>query len=323
MTNRYFETANTDPALNLAIEEALLLQAGGPALFLWQNAHTVVIGRGQNAWKECRAQLLEQEGGTLVRRSTGGGAVYHDLGNLNFSFVMPKDVYDVPRQLGVISAAAASFGIKTQASGRNDIVLSQTGAKFSGNAFRHTQTTSLHHGTILLAVDFALLGRYLQPSRLKLQAKGVDSVRARVGNLIDHAPGLTLSALKAALLTAFEREYGPTQRLDWRQALPEDQVAQLAARYRDWGWTYGKTPRFDLSLEQRFPFGSVELQLLVKRGQVAEARCFTDANDPDLASQVEAALTGAPFTTTALADRLATGSLEMRQLGEWLRQQQL
>ena len=323
MPNRYLETPNTDPTLNLAIEEALLLEAGGPALFLWQNAHTVVIGRGQNAWKECRAELLEKEGGTLVRRSTGGGAVYHDLGNLNFSFVMPKDVYDVTRQLGVIRAAAARFGVSTEASGRNDIVLSQTGAKFSGNAFRHTQTMSLHHGTILMAVDVSLLGRYLQPSKLKLEAKGVDSVRARVGNLIDYAPGITISSLKEALREAFEQEYGPADHLDWKAALPREQVDGLTARYRDWDWTYGRTPRFDLSLEQRFPFGSVELLLKVSKGQVAEARCFTDANDPELASKVEAALTGAPFTTAALAARLSQGTGDMQTLAQWLGAQEL
>ena len=147
--NGLYESAGFDSTVNLAIEEALLLSgAQAPALFLWQNAHTVVIGRGQNAWKECRSDLLREEGGTLVRRTTGGGAVYHDLGNLNFSFVMPKALYDVPRQLNVIRRAVKQFGVDTENSGRNDIVISGTGEKFSGNAFRHTQAASLHHGTI-------------------------------------------------------------------------------------------------------------------------------------------------------------------------------
>lgn len=319
MSSRYLETDNTDPALNLAIEEGLLLKDSAlPTLFLWQNAHTVVIGRGQNAWKECRGELLASEGGTLVRRTTGGGAVYHDLGNLNFSFVMPKDRYEVPRQLRVISSAVAAFGIATQASGRNDIVLGETGAKFSGNAFRHTQTMSLHHGTILMAVDMALLSRYLQPSRQKLEARGVDSVRARVGNLRDFAPDITIPDLKAALRKAFEEEYGPAAVVDWRQALSQERVAELAHKYRAWDWTYGKTPRFDLTLEQRFPFGGVELLLVVQNGQVREARCFTDANDAELASMVEAALTGAPLSPQALAQRLETGTAEARELGRWL-----
>lgn len=319
-----FETNNTDPALNLAIEEALLLKAlPSPALFLWQNAHTVVIGRAQNAWKECRGELLTQEGGTLVRRSTGGGAVYHDLGNLNFSFVMPKDVYDVTRQLNVIRKAVAGFGIETLASGRNDIVLADSGAKFSGNAFRHAGPSSLHHGTILMDVDMSLLGRYLQPSLQKLEAKGVSSVRARVGNLKDLAPHITLEGLKTELFKAFVKEYGEGEKRPWQAVLDETQVKLFAERYRSWEWTYGKSPQFDLSLEQRFPFGMVELLLRLKSGRIEEARCFSDANDPDLASKIEQALPGAELTPKALRQRLTTDNEDMRAVGEWLALQEI
>ncbi|MGI6694800.1 MAG: lipoate--protein ligase [Christensenellales bacterium] len=325
MTNYLFDTANTDPTLNLAIEEALLLKEGlGPALFLWQNAHTVVIGRGQNAWKECRSQLLEEEGGTLVRRSTGGGAVYHDLGNLNFSFVMPKEVYDVGRQLKVIRQAVARFGIETEASGRNDIVLKDSGAKFSGNAFRNTQTRSLHHGTILMDVDMALLGRYLVPSRQKLEAKGVESVRARVGNLRELAPDISIQALKEALNQAFVAEYGPADLTSWQDVLDEAQVMELTEKYRSWDWTYGQTPRFEITLENRFPWGGVELLLSLKNALVQEVRCYSDANDPDLAGRVEAALAGSPFTSQALAERLRrSGKPEDGELADWLLTQEV
>ncbi len=325
MNNHLFDTPNTDPALNLAIEEALLLKEGlGPALFLWQNAHTVVIGRGQNAWKECRSQLLEEEGGTLVRRSTGGGAVYHDLGNLNFSFVMPRALYDVSRQLNVIRRAVAQFGIETEASGRNDIVLKDSGAKFSGNAFRNTQTRSLHHGTILMDVDMALLGRYLAPSKQKLEAKGVQSVRARVGNLKELAPGITIQALKEALNAAFIDEYGPSSLTPWQETLDERQVAELAEKYRAWDWTYGKTPRFEITLENRFPWGGVELLMSLKQGAVQEIHCYSDANDPDLAGRVEAALAGSLFTSRALAERLReSGMAEDGELADWLLTQEV
>lgn len=325
MNRRLFDTANTDPTINLAIEEALLLQNSlSPALFLWQNAHTVVIGRGQNAWKECRSELLSQEGGTLVRRSTGGGAVYHDLGNLNFSFVMPQELYDVTRQLNVIRRAVAAFGIETVASGRNDIVLAGSGAKFSGNAFRHTQRMGLHHGTILMDVDMTLLGRYLQPSKQKLEAKGVESVRARVGNLKELAPSITIQALKEALSLAFIEEYGQADLLAWQEALPEAQVKGLTDKYRSWDWTFGKTPRFDLTLDTRFPWGGAELLLRVREGHVTEARCFTDANDPDFASRAETALTGSLFTPSALANRLAQDSSpEMQQLALWVGEQDI
>ena len=320
MTNRYFETQNTDPTINLALEEALLLDDPQmPTLFLWQNAHTVVIGRGQNAWKECRSDLLAEEGGTLVRRTTGGGAVYHDLGNLNFSFVMPKAIYDVSRQLDVIRAAVARFGIDAVASGRNDIVLGESGAKFSGNAFRHTQTASLHHGTILMDVDFTKLGRYLQPSRAKLDAKGVQSVRARVANLRELAPKMTIASLKDALFAAFEAEYGQTDRLDIKEHVAGAQLDELTAKYRDWDWTFGKTPQFDVTLEQRFPFGSVELLLRLKNGVVQTANCYSDANDPELAARLTTALTGSLFTPEALSDKLKDSTyLEDQEVAAWL-----
>lgn len=325
MNNRYLDTTNTDPTRNLAMEEALLLaDPPVPTLFLWQNAHTVVIGRGQNAWKECRSDLLREEGGTLVRRSTGGGAVYHDLGNLNFSFLMPKALYDVPRQLQVIAKAVAHFGIQAQASGRNDIVLVPSGAKFSGNAFRHTQTASLHHGTILMDVDFTKLGRYLQPSKAKLDAKGVQSVRARVGNLSELAPDITIPALKTALFDAFQQEYGSTDTLKITDLVDAAQLDSLTAKYRDWDWTFGKTPLFDLSLENRFPFGMVDLHLRLKAGTIQEAACFTDANDPDLAQRLADALTGCAFTPDALKARLGTSPHEEdRQVGDWLAEQRL
>ena len=306
MPNRLFETANTDPALNLAIEEALLLgQSPEPALFLWQNAHTVVIGRGQNAWKECRTALLTEEGGTLVRRTTGGGAVYHDLGNLNFSFVIRK--------------AVKAFGIETVSSGRNDIVLKDSGAKFSGNAFRHLPLASLHHGTILMDVDVSLLGRYLAPPAAKLQAKGVESVRARVGNLKEHAPGMTIPSLKEALFEAFAAEYGPARLLSWEEALPVRQVEELSLKYRDWEWTYGKTPRFDVRLENRFPWGGVEMDLSLQNGRVTSAVCYTDANDAELAARLGRALECRAFTPEELAAALSGSAFpEDRDVAAWL-----
>ena len=144
-----------DPWHNLAVEALLFDTLGRDArvLYLWQNRNTVVIGRHQNAWKECRVKLLEDEGGVLARRSTGGGAVYHDLGNLNFSFVMPRSEDDLRRRLNVVRRAVAAFGIETEFTGRNDLVVSAGGGKFSGSAFRYTNAVALHHGTLMVDVD--------------------------------------------------------------------------------------------------------------------------------------------------------------------------
>ncbi|MGI6690706.1 MAG: lipoate--protein ligase [Christensenellales bacterium] len=318
------ESAAYDPALNLAVEESLLL--GGvpnPSLYLWQNSHTVVIGRGQNAWKECRTALLTEEGGTLVRRSTGGGAVYHDMGNLNFSFVMPKHLYDVPRQLDVIRRAVAAFGIHTERSGRNDIVITATGGKFSGNAFRVTGDTALHHGTLLYAVDMDRLGRYLAPSKQKMQAKGVGSVRARVDNLVNHAPGMTIAQLKQVLYEAFKAEYGGGMPVDWQENLDTGTVEQLREKYASWDWTYGRTPRFDILLTHRFLWGEVELMLSLRQGRVHGVQCFSDAMDADLTDRLTAALEGCVFSPQSLSDRLSeSGFSEDRDIAAWIRAQE-
>lgn len=314
--NKLYGSASFDPALNLAVEEALLLCGdAAPALFLWQNAHTVVIGRGQNAWKECRSDLLREEGGTLVRRTTGGGAVYHDLGNLNFSFVMPKAMYDVARQLRVIQKAVGRFGVEVEVSGRNDMVIKESGAKFSGNAFRHMPDSSLHHGTILVNVDIQNLGRYLAPSQEKLKAKGVESVRSRVENLAPRAKGLSIEALKAALFDAFTQEYGPAQ----LQELPREDVELLQGKYRSWDWTFGRTPEFDISFSRRFDWGQAELLLSMRHGKVHAVECYTDANDSGLAERVAGCLSGVSFAPAALASALkGNGHLEDDEIAAWL-----
>ena len=151
----------TNPWDNLAREEQLvnLCEESEAILYLWRNAHTVVVGRNQNPWAECRLDLLESEGGKLARRSTGGGAVYHDLGNHNYSFILPRKRYNMERQLAVILGALRGLGLDAEFSGRNDLVIG--GRKFSGNAYQLTRDKGLHHGTLLFSADMAMLSRYL------------------------------------------------------------------------------------------------------------------------------------------------------------------
>lgn len=296
-----------DPHENLAIEQVLLesTKAGCCTLYLWQNRNTVVIGRNQNAWKECRTALLEAEGGTLARRLSGGGAVYHDLGNLNFTFLLPSGDYDLDRQLAVIQAACALCGVETERSGRNDLLAD--GRKFSGNAFYHHAGQSYHHGTLLVNVDRERMGRYLCPSEAKLNAKGVDSVRSRVVNLCELQPKLTVEQLKIALLEAFGTVYGlPIEPVE-SNAIPMDRVRELTLRNRSWEWNYGQRLPFDFACERRFPWGEIRIELQVENGIVRHAGVYTDAMDDLLAPTLKDALTDCRFNASALCERVRAG----------------
>ena len=219
----------TDPYENLALERHLLerVEAGACVLYLWQNENTVVIGRNQNPWAECRTALLAEEGGHLARRLSGGGAVFHDLGNLNFTFLVQKPDYDVDRQTQVLLRACRSLGVPAERSGRNDLLAQ--GRKFSGHAFYAHEGRCYHHGTLLVAADLERMGRYLRPSAAKLRSKGVPSVRARVANLREFLPGLGVEDMAEQLEQAFSAVYGLEARPLPLEALDRARLEELAA----------------------------------------------------------------------------------------------
>lgn len=291
----------------------------GMTLYLWQNANTVVIGRNQNAWRECRAALLGEEGGKLARRTTGGGAVYHDLGNLNFTFVCEKDAYDLARQTSVILEAARALGVPARFTGRNDIV-TEDGAKFSGNAFRFTKASAMQHGTLLINVEMDKLARYLAPSPEKLRAKGVESVRARVKNLSEYGAHITVDSMREAVSAAFLREYGPYETLAVKD-LDEAKIQRLSERNASWEWRLGATPQFDISLETRFPWGSLELFFDVEAGRIRRSAVYSDAMDEAFIALIAPVLTGARLDGSALAKRIKTIENQNMELaadiGDW------
>lgn len=299
-----YKSPGFDPYYNLAVEQHLLerLARDSIVLYLWRNENTVVIGRNQNPWKECKTVLLSQEGGRLARRLSGGGAVYHDLGNLNFTFLMPQSLYDLEKQLTVISQAVRSFGIDVVLSGRNDILAG--GRKFSGNAFYKNGRQAYHHGTLLVDVDREKLSRYLSPSKAKLEAKGVDSVRSRVVNLRELCPRITVAKLEEALVSAFGSVYGQNVQYLSGDQLDGAAVAAIAERNRSWAWNFGQKLPFSFETEGRFPWGGIQLALQVESGVIRRAKVWSDAMDWALAPAIEEAVTGCRFTREALDERL-------------------
>lgn len=306
-----------DPWKNLALEQYLLSQGSEEALlYLWQNQNTVVIGRNQNAYAECDLSAMAADGITLARRSSGGGAVFHDLGNLNFTFVMPNSLYDVPRQMAVIQKGLATLGLETQLTGRNDIVVASNDCKFSGNAFQQEKKYSLHHGTVLVSADLSKAARYLTPSKSKLRSKGIKSVRSRICNLNEFAPCLTVEDVRQALMAAFQAEYGPA--ILCPVAWEEPELLRFCQRFSDTDWRLGQCRAYTVAYEARFPWGSIDLRLSVREERVTDAQVFSDAMDEKLITSIGPALTGGPYDAEGLAARLRSlpGS-QAQQLAQW------
>ena len=304
-STRIVRATGYDPWANLAAEEFLLhrLSSSEATLFLWQNQNTVVVGRHQNAWRECQVEKLQAEGGKLARRLSGGGAVYHDLGNLNFTFILPKQDYDLHRQLKVILSAAREVGVQAEFSGRNDILAA--GRKFSGNAFYHGSHSSYHHGTILVDVDMAKLSTYLNVPAAKMTTKGVSSVQSRVINLRELVPTLTIEAMKAALSHAFTEEYGVSvEQHSLAEFMGTAEYNALYEKYSSWEFRLGKSPQFDISYETRFPWGGIEIGLRVNNGVVSETKIYSDAMEAWLIEPIALSLMGTPFSGATLGERL-------------------
>ncbi len=314
-----YQTDCVNPYHNLAIEEYLTFhtQPGECILYLWQNQHTVVIGRNQNCYKECKVQELESAGGFLARRLSGGGAVYHDLGNLNFTFCVPTQDYNLDRQLDVILSAVQALGVAAEKTGRNDVTVN--GKKFSGNAFYHAGPYSYHHGTLLVCADQTQMARFLNVSKEKLKSKGVDSVRKRTGNLTDFEPTVTIASLKEALISAFGKVYGlPVQ------ALPEGKmdfsaIAALEAKFSSPDWKYGSSVLFQNEWEHRFSWGNLDVQFRIQSGEFEQVHVFTDAMDADLSPALAGRLEGCQYDAAALDARLADFSISPDHAGEEIR----
>ena len=304
--NPFVYIANkNDPWINLAIESVLfdLLNDDEIYLYLWQNDNTIVIGRNQNAWRECRVEKFLKEGGHLSRRPSGGGAVYQDMGNLNFTFIAPKSVYNVHRQLKVIVSAVNSLGINAKFSGRNDILAE--GKKFSGNAFYSGRGKAMHHGTILIDTNFEKLSDYLQVSKAKMKSKGVRSVKSRVINLKTLKQDLTVDMMKEALIESFNREYGVVSENKPINDLYETEIFKnYYDRYSSKEWILGKSPDFDVIHEKRFEWGEVEIGLTIKSGKIKQCKVYSDAMDADIIEDISSALKGLPFNSISIVGEI-------------------
>lgn len=294
MKSYFYISPFADGWQNLALDEYLLecLKPGELCLLLYVNENAVILGRNQNPWAECSLERLEKDGVQLVRRCSGGGAVFHDRGNLNYSFIAHKDLYDEEKQTALVLRVLNICGIEAEKSGRND--LTAGGRKFSGTAFCSRGENRQHHGTLLVNADLSRLSNYLTVAPQKLEAKGVKSVRSRVCNLSELDPSLTVERLSEAFEEQFRASYGETV------PLPPDIVSgegprALYERNRSWAWQLGSAPEFDYTFEDRYSFGMGRLCVNVSEGLIRQVKLYTDALDPLLPEKLEKRLLGKPF----------------------------
>ncbi|HBG02429.1 MAG TPA: lipoate--protein ligase [Firmicutes bacterium] len=270
---------NTDPRINLAVEEYALnyLNPSQDYAILWQNEPSVIIGRNQNTVAEVNAPFIKERGIHVVRRLSGGGAVYHDFGNLNFTFIVNSDksiVSNFEYFTKPVIQALASLGVKAEFSGRNDITID--GKKFSGNAQYWSRNRLLHHGTILFDSDLSVVQEALNVKDDKIQSKGVKSVRSRVTNILPYLEHpITVAEFKETLWNylipdGVNEEYVLTEQ-DW--SVIKDLKDR---RYSQWDWNYGASPECEIEKEERFAGGKLELKFNVIDGVIQDMSIFGD-----------------------------------------------
>lgn len=320
----YLETGSTDPAYNLAFEEYVLThRCCGNYLMLWQNDRSVIVGRNQNAEAEINRSFVEAKGIKVVRRNTGGGAVFHDLGNLNYSFITDADSLErdtLRAFLEPVTQALRSMGLDAEISGRNDILVS--GKKVSGTAQQLKNGRILHHGTLLFDADTSLLSGALNPDPTKFLSKGIASVRSRVGNIRHFLPqDMTIqefwNALKQAL-TVGGADNG---------CLSDAELAAVrqlkAEKYDTWQWNFGKSPKFQLQNRRRFPGGLLDIHLSVQTGLISEIKIYGDFLALLPVADLEEVIEGCAYEESALLTAIADidlvpylGGITLQQLVE-------
>ena len=319
MKLRILKSAVTNPWFNLATEDWIFqaLDPDSHTLFLWRNSETVVIGRSQNPWVECKTDKMEADNVFLARRQSGGGAVFHDLGNTNFTFLSPKGEYDQAANFTIIINALKSLGIDATLSGRNDMQVGDK--KISGSAFKHAIDRSFHHGTLLVNADMQKLGDYLNPHPLKLQAKGIKSVRARVANLVEFNDTINHEILSDAIIKAFCEYYGQTvevEELDEASLAGQPTLNKYYQQMADWDWRFGKTPEFSHRIETRFDWGMIDLHMDVKQAVITDVVIFSDALNIELIDDLKEALTGVKYNKEDIKAKLNSLNQAQPELAE-------
>ncbi|MFO7538585.1 MAG: lipoate--protein ligase [Chloroflexota bacterium] len=302
----FVNNTQTDPYLNLALEEYLLRQAETEQalLLFYINEPAVIIGRNQNTLEEIDPDFIKEKGIHVVRRLSGGGAVFHDLGNLNFSFITPgrEDLHNFAKFIEPVVAVLRQLGVAAELRGKSDIFAE--GKKISGNAQYVAQQRMFSHGTILFDTDIPTMLKALNPRQVAIESRAVQSVRNFVTNIRELlAEEMDIHAFRQRLLAGIFTggsvvEY-ELNAADWTE------VEKLAAeRYRTWAWNYGRSPHFNIRHQKDLPGGKVDVRLQVENGYIQSCKIYGSFSGRQPIAELEARLTGLRYDRNGLVDVL-------------------
>lgn len=305
----------TDPRINLAIEEYVLKNMDidvDSYLLFYINEPSIIIGKNQNTVEEVNTEYVDANGIHVVRRLSGGGAVYHDLGNLNFSF-LTKDDGDSFRNFAKFTQpvieALAKMGVKAELKGRNDILVD--GKKISGNAQFATKGRMFSHGTLMFDTEIERVVQALRVKKDKIESKGIKSIRSRVTNIKDYMEeDMTIEQFRMEILKSIfggeeHIQYAPLTEQDW------ENIHQLSKeRYQTWEWNYGRSPKFNMQHSHRFPVGGIDVRLQVNKGTIEDIHIYGDFFGLGEVADLEKALIGTTYNRETILNAIAPLSVE-------------
>ncbi|WP_179019315.1 lipoate--protein ligase [Winogradskyella forsetii] len=305
---------HTNPKLNLALEEYALrhFDTSTDYLLFYINEPSIIIGRNQNTLEEINQDYIEANNIHVVRRISGGGAVYHDLGNLNFSFITNHDgksISNFKKFTAPVIRVLNAMGVAAELKGRNDILVDEK--KISGTAQFSTGKRMISHGTLLFNTEMSEVVKALQVKMSKIQSKGHKSVRSRVANISDFLERpISMSDFKKQLLIGLYEASEPFETYKLTEAEWKAVHELKAEKYDLWDWNFGRSPKFNIQRNKRFPIGEIDLRIFVEKGHISDFKIFGDFFGRQPVSEIEDLLIGVPYDKHEINKKLENVSIQ-------------